>query len=172
MANTWTKISSGILSGGGVTIGSIPQTYTDLALISSARDNYASTGSNWIRVRFNGDATAVYSTTLMNASSGTAVTSRVSGDTVGYAGWINYGNNTAGTFASNSMYIPNYTNTTGFKTYTTEGMPDWASTTGVFNHVIGGLWRSTAAISSLVLYPVSDFNTLSTYTLYGIKRTA
>jgi hypothetical protein len=172
MPNTWVKIISGNLSGGGGTISGIPSTYTDLALLMSARDTTAGTGSNFIRVRFNSDASSVYSGTLANGSSGSAAGSRVSNDTVGYSGWINYGGNTANTYASSLMYIPNYAGTTGFKTWSTDAYPDWNTTSGVFTYLIAGLWRSTAAINRMDFFPAVSFDAGTTYTLYGIKKTA
>jgi hypothetical protein len=173
MANTWVKIISGNFSGGGGTISSIPATYDDLALLMSARDTTAGTGSNFIRVRFNSDTSSVYSGTLANNNnSNSAASSRVSGDTVGYSGWINYGGNTAGTFASSLMYIPNYKGTTGFKTWSADGYPDWNSTSGVFTYLIAGLWRNTAAINRMDFFPAVSFDALTTFTLYGIKKTA
>lgn len=171
MPNTSTIIASGNFSGGGATISGIPATYDDLLLVTSTRDTYASTGSNFVRIRFNSDAGTNYSMTQV-FNTGTATGSnQTSNDTVGYCAWINYGNNTAGAFSSSSTYFPNYSRTAVNKTWTFESAPDW-NQASIYCNILGtGLWRSTAAINRMDFFPVSSFDPLSTFTLYGIKYT-
>jgi anti-sigma-K factor RskA len=64
------------------------------------------------------------------------------------------------------MHFMNYSNTTTYKTT----LSRFASTLyQVWTHA--GLWRNTAAINSIKVYTTAgaNFNTGSTFTLYGIK---
>jgi hypothetical protein len=65
------------------------------------------------------------------------------------------------------IQINNYSNSTTFKTplIRTNTGPSWGT---VF--AIVGLWRNTAAITSITFTPdTGNFDTGSTFTLYGIK---
>lgn len=159
-------ISSQILSGNAtsVTFSSIPQTYRHLQLRIVA----LGTAGNGTSYTFNGDGVANYSMHRMNPDTG--------------------GNNLNSFGASNTSFIQTSGLTAGFST----GIPlpividvlDYASTSKnkTSRHIVGqtgssinefifgsGLWRSTAAITSITFGSGNSMLTGSRFSLYGIK---
>lgn len=134
--------------------------YTDLMIVCNSKS--LSGAGGWLQ--FNGDTGSNYSFTIMYGESGSAASYRQSSQTAArytYAAGIG---NSSGQDSVNRINIMNYANTTTYKTFLTRS--DRASQ-GV--DAIVGLWRSTAAITSIKLFPLSDsFATGSTFTIYGI----
>lgn len=161
-------------SGGAVTFdfSSIPSTYSDLKLVVSSRIGGANK-TNYIAVQFNGITTTTYSETEVYAASNSpASASRSDVTSFIFARTITSAN-TADTFGSFEMYVPNYANTSYNKQvildYTSEAN---SSTTDDFRLGLAAqLWRNTAAINRIVLDPNGgDFLQYSTATLYGITK--
>lgn len=151
--NTYTQIASTTLSSAAssVTLSGIPSTYTDLVVTVTT-----STGGD-INFRINGDTGSNYSQTIIygySAFGSTRTTNATSN-------FLNYGSNAGNFFAT--LNFNNYSNTT---TYKTSLLRDNAN--GATTDVMVGLWRSTAAITSLTFTPPSTFATGSTFNLYGI----
>ena len=146
-----------------VTFSSIPQTYTDLVIVQSAFvANQMDT-----RLQFNGDTATNYSWTVLFGSGSAAGSYRESNKTAiptGYYSQIDISPATS-TFI---IQIMNYSNATTNKTVLTRGN-NAASGRGV--DAIVGLWRSTAAITSVALNVDAShqYTSGSTFTLYGIK---
>jgi len=141
-----------------VTFSSIDQTYTDLVVVGNTI-NASSDGA--LTVQFNGDTGTNYSETfLYGTGSSTAATSRNTS-----ASTILIGR--TGTSQSSSFFhINNYSNSTVYKTAIGRGDNPGAIT---FSSI--GLWRSTAAITSIKIaneVPAS-FTAGSTFSLYGIR---
>jgi hypothetical protein len=146
-----------------VTFSSIPQTHTDLVLISSP---IATTDGMSLYVRFNGDTGSNYSRTLMSGYGTSAGSTRHSNVTYIGSNW-QVGGGTGGT----SPYIhniQNYSNSTTYKTviFRANNYP-YSGLSEVTAEV--GLWRNTAAITSINVSYVNNFAIGSTFTLYGIK---
>lgn len=164
MAVTYTPITNNTLSSSAstVTFSSISNTYTDLILIVQP---IASAGVD-LELRFNGDSGTNYSCSQLTGT-GSAVTygaftnaAQMRLDKFGYV------NTSIGTM--DVIHIMNYANTSVNKTV--------LSRTGNASQgtdIVVGMWRSTAAITSIVLYPGvgtgATFSAGSTFTLYGIK---
>ena len=170
MANTYTLISSNVLSSSAasVTFSSIPATYTDLVLRWSARNTGA--GEN-AQIRFNADSASNYSRTNLYGDGSAANSIRGTSETYFYFGFsIDASTRTASTFASAELYIPNYTAAinkpiSGFSTIETN------ATACDTPAVIAALWRNTAAITSIEVGPVTNsFASGSSFYLYGIKN--
>ena len=145
---------------------SIPQTYTDLVLVFYARSTYAIT-NHQVYMQLNGASTN-YSNTTMLSDGASATSSRTTGQTGIYPGGLPGASSTAGIFGAQWMQIMNYTNTTTFKTVTTRTSSD---TNGAGNtQYSAGLWRSTAAITQIVVQNVDGTTWVSgsMATLYGI----
>jgi len=166
MADTYEPIATTVLSGvtNTVTFSSIPQTYTDLVLVAgNIRDS--ANGSSVVAVRYNGDTGANYSCTYMGASgAGGAYSGRRSSDTGMWLGGM-YGNR--GAFRIN---ISNYKNTTTNKTQISR--QDFYGTAYESVGAYVGLWRSTAAITSVTIYSIDitpQFDIGATFSLYGIR---
>jgi hypothetical protein len=138
-----------------ITFSSISQSYTDLVLInncigSSDRDVYG---------QVNGDTANNYSLTTMYGY----------GTNIG--GGISFSYNQFGgagrlqtTGSATIINFMNYSNTTTYKTFLSR-----VNNSGFAMQWVN-VWRSTSAITSILLYPASGtFSTGSTFTLYGIK---
>jgi hypothetical protein len=173
MPNTWTKIASTTVGTGGagaVTFSSIPNTYTDLCIIGSARMTSAYTSVEFYMI-INGDGSTLYSGTLLQAAYSTVTSPRTSNTT--YANNFNSpaASNNAGMFGNMSMYMPNYANTSTFKSYSQDSVA--AIFTNTNNNLLmsSGLYRSTAAVNSLQMLPTGNWAQHTSFTLYGIKNT-
>jgi hypothetical protein len=140
-----------------VTFSSISGSYTDLVIICNLAVN--GTGNN-VQCRYNGDTGSNYSTTILSGDGSSTYSQRYTNSS---NGWLTgYFDGTANEFYTKIIQIQNYSNTTTYKTaLVRSSSASREAMAGV------GLWRSTAAITSVTL-AVSDFNSGSTFTLYGI----
>ena len=156
-AATYTPIATTTLGSatGSYTFSSIPQTYTDLVVVAQATISVAA-GSV---VQFNGDTGNNYSYTYISGDGSSASSSRVTNNNYIQTGGFQ-SNGTNGAMITN---ILNYSNATTYKTLLSREN----ATFEVRAYV--GLWRNTAAITSITLFPTSGtYSTGSTFTLYGI----
>jgi hypothetical protein len=169
--NTMVKIQTVTVGSGGassIDFTSIPQTYTDLVIKTSARNTSTSTT---MYLEFNGSGGTAYSVRLLygdgSAAGSTSSSSRANIKNDGGADDSGY---TASTFASSEIYIPNYTSS-NYKSVSIDGVPENNATTTYMN-MVAGLWSSTSAITSikLTLY-TGNFAQYSTATLYGVTAT-
>lgn len=164
--NTYTPIMSTTLGSdtATVTLSSIPSTYTDLRLIVSSRCTGAQNSSGMDALAYyNADQGSNYSMTQLYGNGSAAAGNRSSAISYAYFGITsNSSTNDNPTFIVDIM---NYANTGVYKTAIAR--PDSPSQSVSLR---GVLWRSTAAISSISLYPELSlsFKAGSTFTLYGI----
>jgi hypothetical protein len=162
MAITYEPIQTFTHSGASttlVTLSSIPSTYTDLVVVANVL--YSADGGNYIGIRFNGDSSALYSSTPL-VGNGTSYNSyRASGDTkIAF-----YAASTA-TYTAVQMHINNYANTTTNKAVLLTSSS--VSSSNIEARV--GLYRSTAAISNMSLFfPNASIAAGTNVTIYGIK---
>jgi hypothetical protein len=172
MATTYTLISSNVLGSNtaSVTFSSIPQTYTDLVLISSVRSSRTPAGKrDEYKILINGTTTN-YSYTTVTGDGSSATSTRATSASYFSGGWANTDNMTASSFSSHEIYFPNYTVAQNKQMAVASAQEDNGSLaylTGTAN-----LWRNTAAITSLAMYPETGPNwvTGSSFYLYGIKN--
>jgi len=168
---TYTLIDSEVLtsSAASVTFSSIPATYTDLVLRYSVRADNASAVNN-LRLQFNSDTSTNYSETFVRGNGATAASSRTTSAVELVEGLVIDGDtSTANTFSSNEIYIPSYTVSQN-KPISMQAVQEDNSTTGRF-YASAGLWRNTAAITSLYLYVNSgNIKSGSSFYLYGISN--
>jgi len=168
MANTYVAIATVTVGSGGaaeIEFTSIPQTYTDLVIVYSARDNQSGSTGNDNGIKFNGSSSNFSGRRLLGSGSS------VSSDTVApYAGSSTSEGVTASTFCNNTIYIPNYTGSTN-KSYSVDSVTE-NNATIAYQILYAGLWSQTAAITSVTIVRPSTFNFVqhSTATLYGIKN--
>jgi hypothetical protein len=159
---TYAKIASTTLGSAvnSYTFTSIPSIYTDLIIIGSV----SSANTDDVKIRFNSDTGSNYSSTNIYGTGSTAASARRTNETAATIGFYATGMGT-----NNSPMIINvmdYANTTTYKTaISRSGRADGDT------EAIVGLWRSTAAISSLTLLVnnSNNFATGSIFTLYGIE---
>ena len=162
MAATYTPIASITLgaAAASVTFSSIPQTYTDLVLVST---NATASSGYLFSVRVNGDSATNYSSTRLLGNGTTASSGREANYTFGFAGSVYSSSDPIGNAIVNFM---NYSNTTTYKTFLMR-----TNTANANTSLSASLWRSTAAITSISLGVefTQNFVVGSTFTLYGIK---
>jgi hypothetical protein len=157
--STLTPISTQTLASAAasVSFSGIPQNYTDLVLIA----DFATLNTNsTVSLRFNGDSGNNYSMTRLYGNGSSATSDRAtntSSTQVGFAG--------DGSRSVQRFQIQSYSNTTTNKTVI--GRADGA---GILTMATVGLWRNTAAITSIDILALSATNipSGSTFTLYGI----
>jgi len=157
-ANTYTQIASTTLgsAAASVTFSSIAATYTDLVLVI----NPTMAVNADVTVIFNGDTANNYSSTYLSGNGTSAASSRFSTMPKIYLDSINTGT----TIVQYNTNIMNYANTTTYKTV----LSRYGGTTKGVEAVVG-LWRSTAAITSMTITgDGANFSTGSTFNLYGI----
>jgi hypothetical protein len=158
--NTYEAIATQTVSGSSttnITFSSIPGTYTDLVLIADAT---ASTSGQGMNLYFNGDAGSNYSSTRLYANGSTATSDRQTSGT-----FINFA---IGSFNTGQLVVANimnYSNTTTNKTLMLR-----QNTAGAFVGALVGLWRNTAAITTIeIIISGGNYVVGSTFSLYGIK---
>jgi len=171
MADTYTLISSQTLSGSAssVTFSSIPQTYTDLLLVASARtDRSYFLLVDSILVQPNASATGYTTRNLLGT--GSATQSNTDTAALQLSAGATTSNETANTFGNGSCYIPNYTGS-AYKSASLDGVGE-NNATEAWAGFTASLWSNTAAITSLKLLPYggANFVQYSTFYLYGIKN--
>jgi hypothetical protein len=169
MANTYTLIASNTVGGAGaasITFSSIPATYTDLLIMSSARSNRAGAVDDDINIKLNGATTNF--TYVYLRGSGSAVAS--SSGSTGYIATMTCANATANTFGNTEIYIPNYASA-NYKSILSDSVTE-NNATESYAFFFADLWSNTAAITSVgfVSGTSNNFVQYSTFFLYGINN--
>ena len=161
MAVTYEPISTTTLGSATatVTFSSIPQTYTDLVLIVTAKG----TGTDDLYIRCNSDTGSNYSYTYLTGNGTTASSGRGStnsGLLTDFYGTPSTDNNHIAV-----VHFMNYSNTTTYKTSLSR-----ANRAGGGVDLVVALWRNTNAITSLTLrLPSWSLASGTVASLYGIK---
>jgi hypothetical protein len=166
---TYDKIATTTLGSttASITFSSIAASWTDLRLVITGTST--AVGGYALSIRINGDTSGSYSNTVLTGNgSGTALAASSFPQT-GQTSM--YGSD----FLSFSTTIPIF-HTLDFFSYAGSTYKTMLATANGDKNGSGieelgvNLWRSTAAITSLNLYPGTDsFLTGTTATLYGIK---
>jgi hypothetical protein len=163
---TMTLIQTTTLGTAAATIEftSIPQIYTDLLLVSSARNS--GSAANEIAMTFNSQTTNRSERGLFG--SGSAASSFTT--TILRAGQTTDSTQTANTFGNSSCYISNYAGSTN-KRVSVDTVTE-NNATAASNQIVDGLWANTAAITSIELTIPSSgtFVAGTTISLYGILK--
>jgi hypothetical protein len=159
MAVTYEPIATQTITGSsssGVTFNSFAG-YTDIRIIAQVA-TLPSGGS--LAIQVNSDTGSNYSTTRMYGNGSTATSDRVANTTA----LVSWGASTLNPVLF-TVDLMNYANTTTYKTSLTR-----VANAGEYVAALVGLWRNTAAITSIAINAVStNFPVGSTFTLYGIK---
>jgi len=162
MASTYEPIGTSTLGSpsSAVTFSSIPSTYTDLVLVF----NGTTASSSSVGIRCNGQTTG-YSTTYLYGNGSSAGSYR--GTTAGqsYTGTDPASASGASNLTTIVFNFQNYGNTTTYKSIL---MRANRAAAGVGASI--GMFNYTSAISSITVTADGvNFETGSTFTLYGIK---
>jgi hypothetical protein len=165
MASTYILIEAKTLTTttASITFTSIPQTYTDLKLLFSTRDNSGSYINN-MDININGSAANFSAVTIMKLGTGISYGT----ETTNLA--FSTGNTaTANTFTNGEVYFVNYTGSK-YKSYLAESASENNATdNGMISE--SGLWSNTAAITEIKFTPSgASFVADSTFYLYGISN--
>ena len=159
MPSTYTPIATTTLGSDAysVTFSSISSTYTDLKLVINCTTSATIGGF----LQFNGDTGSNYSVTGLYGDGSSAGSFRSSSQTSTQI------NNMSTSRCMTIAQIMNYSNSTTYKTVLSR-----SDNTPITASAFVGLWRNTAAITSITfvtnsgVYPI---NAGSTFTLYGVK---
>lgn len=157
MPATYAPIASTTLSSSGtITFNSIPQTYTDLVLVTTLIG--ASTAD--LDITLNGDTATNYSWTVLYSNGTTMSSSRITNFAAMRLDYYGYIGTTFGQMNVTNFF--NYTNTNTFKTVVARASNGDYGVDGVVS-----TWRSTAAITTIAI--TNTLSAGSTASLYGIK---
>jgi hypothetical protein len=169
MPTTYVAIATVTVGSGGassISFSSIPNTFTDLAVLASVRGS-RSAAVDFLQIKFNG-STSSYSMRMLYVSGSSGASST---DTAIYVP-VSGANATSSTFGNASFYIPNYTSSNN-KSVSSDAVQENNDSSLWQMYLAAGLWSNSSAITSLELAPLSGYgpNLLqySTATLYGIK---
>ena len=176
MPNTFELIASSTVGSGGastVVFSSIPQTFTDLKVVSSVRSTSGGSVAYSMFLKMNSLTSSIYSQRALEGSGSAASSFSQSGvDTAVRAGLITGTGATASTFSNSEIYIPNYTSSNN-KSVSIDTVTETNATTQYMN-LIAYLISSTAAITDLTFStePAGgvSFAQHSTFYLYGVKN--
>ena len=170
MPATYEPIASTTVSSAtaSITTSNIPSTYTDLIIVCRAGTSY---GDNQVwTMRFNSDTGSNYSMTRLGGDGSSAYSDRWTSQTSIDAGFL-----PTGGLGTSIIQVQSYANTNVNKT-SLIAIETQASTSGnsgrkyVARQV--GLWRSTAAITSVTFAFTNNMVSGSSVSLYGIKASA
>ena len=166
MAN-YIPISTVTVGSGGIAaidFVNIPAIYTDLIIKISARGTNAAHFSNF-RLQLN-SSSGTFSRREIYAESGSVGTETVADN---FVGPLTTASATANTFGYAELYISNYALSIN-KPFIFDASSENNSASHSFWQT-GGLWSTTAPISSVKLLPnTGTFVQYSTATLYGIRK--
>ncbi len=173
MANTYKEIQTVTVGSGGaanIEFTSIPGTYTDLVIKLSSRTDRVATNADCF-IKFNNN-TSNYTVRKLFGGGGSTSTGSQSSPAQGI-GTSNGSNNTASTFASTEIYIPNYTSSNN-KSYSVDAVQESNdASSNIYATLLAGLWSNSSAITQITLYIEESRNWVqhTTATLYGINNT-
>ena len=170
-ASTVATITIGATSGDG----RISQAYDHLYLTFSSRNGRTAYFQK-LKYEFNADNGFNYSFTTLQADSATPIShGGTPADSIRGIQGDHCASNSllAGTFSTNTLWIPNYANTANFKsTISTTSIPNNSTTDSQWMvSLTAGLYAATAGITQIHLKPGSagaEFWQYSSYVLYGI----
>ena len=162
--NTYESIATTTLGSATatVTFSSIPATYTDLIVVLGIAGLSA---VETPKMYFNGDTSALYTTTWISGHNTTAYSGRTTSQTSFYGiGAYNSGNSSG--VSSIVIQVPNYSNTTTYKSMLARN-----NSTDLSVDATVGLYRSTSAVSSIsfIVHGGNTYSTGTVFSLYGIK---
>lgn len=165
------KIAEVIVGAGGqstISFSNIPQTYSHLLLETNGRGDAVATSSQ-LFMQVNGDTGTNYDSQEIYAAGATVSGGASAALAHGAIGYMSAASSVANQASSSHVTISNYKSTQWFKTYDYTG-GIWLSSASGANYTVtgSGQWRSTAAITSILLFLASgSFLQGSVATLYG-----
>ena len=173
MATTMKLIAKIVLGSdtASVTFGSggtLPQTYTDLLLVCSARTSDSGAATRYLQAVFNGSTTGYTYRRLFGTGSavGSDTNATFPGQLLGYIGTAAQ---TSSTFSSTEAYILRYTAATMKSVSSTSNNENNGS--AAYMSAVSGLWSTTDSITSITISAeVGNLVSGSSFFLYGITN--
>jgi len=165
----------GVGGAATVTFNNIPQGFTDLKVVVSARSSFATGDAMWLKLGTGGslDSNSVYSNTRNYGTNGAASSDRwLNGTFTLYFASLLGNAGTANTFNSGEVYIPNYTSGS-FKQIIYDGATSNNSATAYWQQdFYAALYRNTAPVTNLQFgtFNGGNFVQNTTFTLYGVSN--
>lgn len=167
MQAIYSQTASG--SSSTITFNNIPQTFTDLQLMCSARSTSGSSYYDNLLLQFNGSTSGYSMTRTFGDGAGNRYSDRFSGQNFIYCGEINAATATANGFGIMDIVIPNYRSNL-FKQIGTLNVNERDSLTA-YTGFKAGMWQGNAPVTSISLLAAGgNWASGSTFTLYGIGR--
>lgn len=147
-----------------ISFTSIPQRFTDLVLVISARSTYSADRADILTLTINGSATGYAGIDLEGDGVGVNSYSQTQSQNIGQC---TAATATANTFNNSMVYLPNYTSALN-KVIATDFVNE-NNATNSRQFIVANLWSNTSAITSLSFAAANGtFVQYSTATLYGI----
>jgi hypothetical protein len=164
-----TLISTATVGAGGastISISSIPQTFTDLQIVISARSSFSGT-EDFCRLTFN-STTSGYSGIYVRGTGSAAQSFTI--QTTNIRLDVPAATSTANTFGNAQYYVPNYAGSTN-KTVSVDYVTENNNSTA-YQYLIAGLWSNGAGITSVSIDSANaaNFVQYSTMSIYGILK--
>jgi hypothetical protein len=170
MANTYELIQASTVGAGGaasVQFNSIPNTFTDLKLVYSGRENGGATIRS-SKIRINGDSGTNYQSIIVDGNGSAANTVAAATNAIIWS-VQNDTNSTANTFSNSELYFANYASSNQ-KTVSVDAVAETAATSAI-QRLSFARWTNTAAITAIEVFgEASNWVQFSTFYLYGIKN--
>jgi len=161
-AGGMTLLSTTTMSGATVTLSSIPQTYNYLEII--VQDYVPVDNDSQLQIRINSDSGTKYRNSPFDAiNMNTQVSFNLTAFNVS-----SYQQN-SGSNAISRIIIPDYANTVTFKMIDVISYTNYTSGPNVLFYAAGGIFNSTAAVTSLDFITSSGNISSGTIKLYGVK---
>lgn len=155
-----------------VTFSSIPGTYSGLRVLANGRLSDAAL-QNAVAVQFNGDTGANYDIEFIRALGNATLSFGSAGQTSAFVGSFPANTASANAAGQFSADFVSYAATTFYKLYVSNnGAFDTVGTTTTYYSLqAAGMWRNTAAITSMTFIDQAggNFATGTSFTLYGYK---
>lgn len=171
---TYTALAKTVLTGtqSSVIFSSIPQNYTDLVLVVSARSTNTSNTYDALMIQTNALTSGNTYQEILGYTTAVLASRNQYGDPKVLAGWLSSATTTTNTFGSSETYIPNYTGSNN-KVFSSTAVSENNATTSeaAYTAGIAGLLSNTSAITSLTLnFYIGSFVSGSSFYLYGISN--
>lgn len=166
-------LASTLVSGSAVAsidFTSIPAHWTHLRVEIDGRRSAADSNGTVV-VRFNGDTGANYNTILLDMLNATVTGSNNIGTSGITCAYMPGSSGSAGRSGGGGFTIPSYADTTFHKNARGVGVSSGTDLAGTQRiSVLGGVWRSTAAINRITLSPGdgSNFEVGTRASIYGM----
>lgn len=150
-----------------VSFSSIPSTYQHLQIRYIARGTRVDTDVR-VEMEVNADSSSVYTSHYLWGDGASAAAAGYTAQTYVDCRSMTGASQTADRFGVSIIDLHDYASTSKFKTF--RGTSAWDANGSGQIFLWSALWRSTSAVSNLLIRPQTDsFKAGSTFALYGIK---